>query len=235
MNYRHIYLRIISHAKQEEKLGLRKKGNGTYYERHHILPRSLFPLWVNRKSNLVLLTAREHLFCHQLLTKTYPGQPMDYALMMMVNRGFVISSREYERLRIRFSHYASELAKQSDWGVATRWGKGHMPWNKGIALTDEHKKKVSEGTKRGMSKIDMGAKMQAWIASLTEEENLERKRKAGLHRKMYGDDNPMANPIHRETVKQKRNEAAALYKEYKKNGGEVSWNEWNKLHARGLI
>lgn len=44
MNYRHVYCVIISHAKSEEKLGLRKKGNGTYYEAHHILPRSLFPL-----------------------------------------------------------------------------------------------------------------------------------------------------------------------------------------------
>lgn len=69
MNYRHVYCVIISHAKSEEKLGLRKKGNGTYYEAHHILPKSLFPLWENRKSNLVLLTARERLFCHQLLIK----------------------------------------------------------------------------------------------------------------------------------------------------------------------
>lgn len=55
MNYRHIYCVIISHAKSEEKLGLRKKGNGEYYEPHHILPKSLFPLWKEKNSNIVLL------------------------------------------------------------------------------------------------------------------------------------------------------------------------------------
>ena len=83
MNYRHVYCVIISHAKSEEKLGLRKRGNGEYYEAHHILPRSLFPLWENRKSNIVLLTFREHFFCHQLLAKIYPYREMQFALMML--------------------------------------------------------------------------------------------------------------------------------------------------------
>lgn len=74
MNYRHIYMLIIERAKSEEKLGIRKRGNGEYYERHHILPKSMFPLWKTRKFNLVLLTAREHFFCHQLLTKIYRKQ-----------------------------------------------------------------------------------------------------------------------------------------------------------------
>lgn len=83
MNYRHVYMLIIEHAKSEEKLGIRAKGNGNYYEAHHILPRSLFPLWENRKSNIVLLTFREHFFCHQLLSKIYPYREMQFALMML--------------------------------------------------------------------------------------------------------------------------------------------------------
>lgn len=83
MNYRHVYCVIISHAKSEEKLGIRARGNGAYYEAHHILPRSLFPLWENRKSNIVLLTFREHFFCHQLLAKIYPCREMQFALMML--------------------------------------------------------------------------------------------------------------------------------------------------------
>ena len=85
MNYRHIYCKIISYAKSQEKLGLRRKGNGEYYERHHILPRSLFPLWEKDERNLVLLTAREHFFCHQLLYKIYPCKEMNYALFLYVN------------------------------------------------------------------------------------------------------------------------------------------------------
>ena len=60
MNYRHVYMYIIAHAKTEN----RKKGDGNYYEMHHILPKSMFPLWTKKKSNLVLLTAHEHFFCH---------------------------------------------------------------------------------------------------------------------------------------------------------------------------
>lgn len=100
MNYRHVYCVIISHAKLEEKLGLRKKGNGTYYEAHHILPRSLFPLWENRKSNIVLLTAREHFFCHQLLSKIYPCREMILAIRFLaLDCKHSPSSREYEELR----------------------------------------------------------------------------------------------------------------------------------------
>lgn len=100
MNYRHIYMLIIEHAKSEEKLGLRKKGNGTYYEAHHILPKSLFPLWEKEKRNLVLLTAREHFFCHQLLSKIYPSFEMYCAIWYMMNDNkHIISSKEYERLK----------------------------------------------------------------------------------------------------------------------------------------
>lgn len=53
--YRRWYLKIINNAKAEN----RKRGD-KYYESHHILPKSLYPLWSNKQSNRVLLTAREH-------------------------------------------------------------------------------------------------------------------------------------------------------------------------------
>lgn len=110
MNYRHVYMLIIEHAKSEEKLGLRKKGNGEYYERHHILPRSLFPLWETRESNLVLLTAREHFFCHQLLTKIYPSNEMYAALFFMSStKENKIGSKEYNKVREKCSIYYKEL------------------------------------------------------------------------------------------------------------------------------
>ena len=67
MNYRHVYMLIIEHAKSEMKNGLRPKSQAERrrkfinqsFEFHHVLPKSLFPNWVKRKSNLVCLTARE--------------------------------------------------------------------------------------------------------------------------------------------------------------------------------
>lgn len=111
MNYRHIYMLIIERAKSEEKSELRKRGNGEYYESHHILPKSLFPLWKKRKSNIVLLTAREHFFVHELLTKIYPTPQMTYALHAFVSRpnaDYKITPRKYERIKIEFSKLHSE-------------------------------------------------------------------------------------------------------------------------------
>lgn len=102
MNYRNIYLRVIKKAKEEELNGLRKKGNGNYYERHHMLPKSLFPLWSKRKSNIVLLTAREHFFCHQLLIKIYPCYQMYCALTIFETidgKKLNLTSRQYAQIR----------------------------------------------------------------------------------------------------------------------------------------
>lgn len=76
-------MKIISHAKSEEKLGLRKKGNGEYYEKHHILPKSLYPQWTKEKRNIVLLTTKEHRFVHKLLYKIYPCYEMFLAMNLM--------------------------------------------------------------------------------------------------------------------------------------------------------
>ena len=109
MNYRHIYMRIISHAKQKMNLGLRPKNQldkknfpNQYFEFHHILPKSIFPVWKDRKTNLVALTAREHFFCHQLLTKIYDQVELKRALYLMYYRlRKPINSREFEKLRIK--------------------------------------------------------------------------------------------------------------------------------------
>ena len=55
MDYKAIYYKIIENAKTEVENGKRSLG---YYEKHHILPRSLNG--TNDKNNLVKLTAREH-------------------------------------------------------------------------------------------------------------------------------------------------------------------------------
>jgi hypothetical protein len=137
MNYRKVYCAIIAHAKSEEKLGIRSKGNGNYYERHHILPKSLFPLWKKRKSNIVLLTAREHFFCHQLLTKIYTDGKMIHALWFLTihNKTLVVSSREYARIREQFSKHQSEKLK------------GSISPNKGKKMSKETRKKLSEAHK----------------------------------------------------------------------------------------
>lgn len=112
MNYRHTYMLIISRAKSEEKLGLRKKGNGEYYEAHHILPKSLFSNWIKRKSNIVLLTAKEHYFVHKLLHKIYPGGEMASAwFRLCTDKKHKVTMRDYEKARIEYSKWCSKTRK----------------------------------------------------------------------------------------------------------------------------
>lgn len=131
--YKKIYYQIINKALSETR---NKKD--FYYENHHILPKSMGGS--DEKSNLVLLTAREHYVCHKLLTKFTFG---DYKRKMLCafwafnrksknQQRIVLTSRDYEYVRIQISEIFSQERK----GVAL-----------GKTLTPEHKKKLSTALK----------------------------------------------------------------------------------------
>lgn len=108
------YVEIITHAQQESRLGLRKKGNGNYYECHHILPKSIFPTIKRCKFNLVLLTAVEHYECHKLLVNIFPGNSMRFALHAFWSRpnsDYKISAEEYSKLREDYANLLRERMK----------------------------------------------------------------------------------------------------------------------------
>ena len=183
MNYRHIYMKIITKAKEEMRQSIRIKGNGNYYERHHILPKSLFPLWAKRKSNIVLLTAREHFFCHQLLDKIYPNSKMFIGLWRLSNdnKHRYLSSKEYERLKQRYSKFMSELHK------------GQPSKNKGKKLSEEHKqklssahkgKKLSDETKQKIAESHRGKKFSEEHKIKLREKALDRAANNGIRKKI---------------------------------------------------
>ena len=97
------YYSIVNKAQQRITEG--------YTEKHHIVPRTLGG--ANNKSNIVVLTAREHFVCHLLLTKMLTGterQKMVYALHMLSNTKnsnqqtrYIPSSKLYEYERKIFS------------------------------------------------------------------------------------------------------------------------------------
>ena len=136
MNYKHIYMCIVAHAKSQQleslrpqnKNDLKRNFKGQYFEFHHILPKSMFPNWSTRDSNIVPLTAREHFFCHQLLYKIYPTHSMICALYHLINRinykentKIKITSREYERIKIEFSKKHSQYEKEHSSNFGTHW------------------------------------------------------------------------------------------------------------------
>jgi len=106
--YYNIYFDIISRARHRKISG--------YSEKHHIIPKSLGG--TDTKDNLVVLTPREHLVCHLLLTKIVCDEhkgKMIYALQCMTmksrttkNRYTKINSRIYASVKKEISRLASE-------------------------------------------------------------------------------------------------------------------------------
>ena len=132
MNYQKIHDAIIERAKLEK----RKKSKDVYYERHHIIPRCLDG--TDDKTNLVLLTAREHFVIHKLLCKIYPDNvKLQYALWAMCNQNkfgirHKVSSIEYNRIK-------SETSK-----IRAIETSGRVSWNKGKKCPNISKSKLGK-------------------------------------------------------------------------------------------
>jgi hypothetical protein len=75
--YYNWYYGIIQNAKSQPRV----KSKTQYYEKHHIIPRSLDGDDTN--DNLVFLTAREHFICHYLLCKMLPEKSHSWYSMIM--------------------------------------------------------------------------------------------------------------------------------------------------------
>ncbi|MEO6303752.1 MAG: HNH endonuclease signature motif containing protein [Bacteroidia bacterium] len=149
MNYKNIYDNLIS----SRQILNRNKRDGNYYERHHILPRSLGG--ANDKINLVLLTAKKHFIAHLLLVKLYEGKEkrkMAWALWRMStgktnnNKNRIMSSSQYQSIRLLFIEilkkykgeehfmFGKKLSKETiKKRTASRIANGNdTPWNKGL-------------------------------------------------------------------------------------------------------
>ena len=90
---RHYANRYVKMMRHYQSLRL-KKG-----ERHHVLPRSLFPDYKYKRGNIVCLPYRVHFIAHMLLWLATRHEKMAMALSMMGN--FRFKSRSYERYRTR--------------------------------------------------------------------------------------------------------------------------------------
>lgn len=103
MKYEIIYNALVKRAKDEEIQGKRNEG---YFEKHHILPKSLNG--TNDETNLVKLTYREHFIAHLLLIKIFKDsvahRKMVFALWRMLNGKHKIknASKVYEQTRKEF-------------------------------------------------------------------------------------------------------------------------------------
>ena len=109
-----------------------------YYEKHHIVPKSLGG--ANDESNLVKLTAREHVMAHMLLPR-FVEEPskMWYALWCMVNtNGVKVNSRLHEQARVE-GH--QKLVASTEWlesvNKAATKRKHNQTWRKNKILANQ--------------------------------------------------------------------------------------------------
>lgn len=172
-------------------------------ERHHIIPKSMGGS--NDKTNLVYLTAREHLVCHMLLTKFTTGNDkrlMHYALGKFIQMSPLqdrrVTSWEYAKIRdsiimARTGHKHSDEAKRK----MSDAQKGKIPHNKGQRGVD----KRSDEFKENLSKLYSGK-------SLAERhgEELAKEIKEKISSSKIGHKSGMTGKSHSEETKQKMRE-----------------------------
>jgi hypothetical protein len=157
MNYSRIYDQLIER-------GVSRGTPKGYYERHHIIPRSMGGS--DDATNLVNLTAREHFLAHICLGKIHGGT-MWFAITMMKGNqqhsSFTCNSKLYEIAKREHAMVVSIAKKGSTHSKKTKSAisiklKGRILSEKhkasissaakGKPLSNAHKLKVSEGLKR---------------------------------------------------------------------------------------
>lgn len=129
MNSEKIYQAIIERAASRGGI------HDGYYERHHIIPRSMGGY--DDQGNIAILTAREHYICHWLLYKIHRNRQMASAWFFMrcSSSGMRYVSRTFE--------------------YARKYHSLHMT---GMKLSDQHKEKIRIA---GLGRIGTEAQKEA--------------------------------------------------------------------------
>jgi len=169
MNYQRIYDQIIDRARKES----RKKGQGSYYEAHHVIPKCLGGS--NVKDNIVLLTAREHFVCHKLLVEIYPDNyRIVFAFWCMCGmrndltegKRHIPSTRDYEQTRLLMSKLTTGIPKSEEHRQKNSDShKGRTPWNKGKVRTELHtlNNKIGQKNRREVNQLTLeGEFVKTW-------------------------------------------------------------------------
>ena len=144
--YTKIYNQLI-----ESRIELNRKfTTGCEYEKHHIIPKSLSG--DNSKSNLVVLTYREHCIAHMLLVRMYDGSArgkMCYAIIRLFrlrdkNRT-MLTSKEYEKLRTEHNKALKDSAHRA---LRSELTKKQWTPERRAAVAEKARQQWANGPKR---------------------------------------------------------------------------------------
>lgn len=119
----------------------------SYYEKHHIIPRSMGG--TDSEDNLILLTAREHFIAHWLLWRIHGNQQMAFAFFSMCkmsNYSNKVSSRIYEEAKLGRRQFIIQFNKRYHRGKKLRKHEIEIISKrfKGVSKSNEHRKKISK-------------------------------------------------------------------------------------------
>lgn len=214
--YSRWYLNIIFKAKSEKRKKLKKKDNPQYiyYENHHILPRSIFPQYINLKSNSwngVLLTAREHFICHALVWKHYKSIKYTYGESKMGLAFNMLSKRRIYFSRLysicKFNCLDEEFIKQRTKSLKITLSK-RTPEEWAIV-----KQNISRETRNGINKVDIEKRKLSKQKERLTKQNMSDEEKAIISKKIS--DKLLNRPIEekKKTAKKMSNSRSG-YKNY---------------------
>lgn len=230
MDYLQQYNKLI----ETRKLLNRKKNDGNYYEKHHIIPKSCGGK--NDKDNLILLTFREHYIAHLLLVKIYSGEfkkKMQYALWIMGNNknksNRILSSSQYENCKLAMlSVMKNRIISKETREKISKANKGRKRSEetkekfKSLVVSQETKdkirianlgKKLSEETREKISKANKGKIFSEETKKILSEigknkifsEETKKKISEALKGKNHPNFNKKISKETREKIKQKKN------------------------------
>ncbi len=134
------YYRIIENALNLNRVKIknREHKNYIYYERHHIIPRSLGGS--NKITNLVLLTPEEHYICHSLLPDFCEGASyykMVHAWNAINNMGGITDGKELLGVK-KYGELKRNHSKARKDFYQTEEGKKIREW-----LSEENRKRMA--------------------------------------------------------------------------------------------
>lgn len=227
MNYQWHYDRLIETRKD------RQKEDGIYYERHHIVMKSMGGS--NDDENLIYLTAREHFLAHWLLLRIYKNKHTSFAFNSMANwknekiqgeqRRF--SSRGYQEARECHSKFVSELNIEN-WKNRTIEERIEISRKGNETLGKEGRLNRTKAAMKTMGKEGLSARSKKMNENLGEE---KRKAKAFKTAITIGHERRVEISLKREslmspeskTARAKKGHATRVLKNYKRNdhGGYI--------------
>lgn len=177
------YHSIISRAKSEKRVKTyhrwRSEHDGEYYESHHIIPRAAGG--PDNPDNLVLLTYREHVICHRLLTYMFE-ENSDIWCKMVFAFNMMLSATKNHHGRVIIQTNTRQLERVKKLSVAMRLT------TTGYRHTEESRDKMSKShTGKRLSELTKD-RIRESVKSRATDPASKQRRRDGQRNRTYTDE-----------------------------------------------